>query len=155
MTPSLIGLSGNEFRGSITDHATFSSSPLPERAATAAASCSADTARVTSSRTDSTGTPDASASSTDTAPAPAGANLTRTRDAPAACRLTPCQENGNTVSSRLSATPNACNAASSSTGWMPKRPVETPACSGNSTSANVSAPRRHTARNPRKAGPYP
>ena len=50
------------------------------------------------------------------APVPAGAIRTRARDAPAPCKQTPCQENGNIVSVPSPANPIACNDASISTG---------------------------------------
>ncbi|CAM2824562.1 hypothetical protein MYSI104531_04745 [Mycobacterium simiae] len=129
-----------------------SSSPPPARGA--ALSCAAATGRTTNSRTDSTGSPALSARSTDTALTPIGAIRTRTRDAPAACKHTPCQENGNIVSAWSPTTPIACRAASSSTGWMPKPSTAPPAASGTVTSANTSLSTRHMACRPWKAGPY-
>src|SRR6202000_2628331 len=93
---------------------------------TAASNCCCDTGRATIEATDNTGKPSTSASSTDTdvgvPPAcgggPDGAIRARTDDAPAACKVTPCQENGRAISA-TSAVSNligaACRAAASST----------------------------------------
>ncbi|CAM3305387.1 hypothetical protein MYSI104531_27210 [Mycobacterium simiae] len=99
------------------DHASSYRPPAPPAAAANAAdSAPIEIGRTTNSRTDSTGSPALSARSTDTDPVPVDAIRTRTRDAPAACKHTPCQENGNIVVSPPSATPQACKAASSTTG---------------------------------------
>ncbi len=145
---SALPLGGND----TGDQVGWKRPPPPGRAAPAD-SCSADTGRRTSSRTVKTGRPAGSASSSDTAPAPTGLSRTRTRDAPAACRHTPCQENGRTAWAWASSIPSACRAASNRTGCMPYPATVTPAACGTATSAKISSPRRHIARRPRNAGP--
>ena len=114
--------------------------------ATAAWSCSGVIGRVSIEATDNTGSPAVSASSSESASGPAEASRARTREAPAACNDTCCQQNGTIIWSVSDANPAACNAASSSTGWIPNPAGSTP--SGRATSAKTSLPRRHIAPSP-------
>ncbi len=84
-----------------------------------------------------------------------GVTLTRNSVAPEACRLTPLQANGTrTVPVRVDAASNgACDAASNSAGWSPKRPACEVCEAGSPTSAKTSSPRRQSAPTPWKAGP--
>ncbi|GES10238.1 hypothetical protein Amac_038350 [Acrocarpospora macrocephala] len=82
---------------------------------------------------------------------------TRSIAAPAACRLTPPQENGSLPPSESSspAKATACNAASSNAGCNPNPPALDCVCSGSATSANTSPPApRQAARSPWNTGPY-
>src|SRR6202008_3889826 len=108
---------------------TSSSNTSDERKltpATAAWSCSAVIGRVSIEPTYNTGNPAASASSTEIASGPAAVMRARTREAPAACNDTCRQQNGTISRSVSAASPAACSAASSNTGWIPNPPSSTP-----------------------------
>ncbi|GAA1012150.1 hypothetical protein GCM10009556_038250 [Acrocarpospora pleiomorpha] len=117
---------------------------------------SAENGRSTRDLADSTDCPAASTALTETESSPALASRTRSTDAPAACRRTPPQENGNRPGCASSIPTNdiACNAASSRAGWTPNKPAFDAACSPRATSAKTSplAPRQ-AARSPWNAGP--
>ncbi len=88
-------------------------------------------------------------SATSTATEPSASSVSRTRRPVASAAAsrsshrTPCQENGSAGS--VSGSSAGCSAASSSAARTG---------SAEATSANSSSPRRHSARRPRKPGPY-
>ncbi|ONK10093.1 hypothetical protein STBA_08090 [Streptomyces sp. MP131-18] len=146
-------VAGSGGAGTAVHSSRNSASSTPSRARS---NCRAETGRLTSEPTETTGLPAPSTAVRVTESGPFTDTRTRSSVAPVACSATPLQENGSRGrpdSALRALKPMACRAASRRAGCRPNRVASCRCASGKATSAYTSSPRRQTARSPWKAGP--